>query len=67
MKNSFDSERHTGGVNVVVVGGGGQHGLENDLMVFFYLNIYCLYCSVEADCYVSLLFPAPMQLHRHAN
>ena len=36
--SSFDLERHADGVNVVV--GGGQQGLENNLMVLFYLCIY---------------------------
>ena len=36
--SSFDLERHADGVNVVV--GGGQQGLENNLMVLLYLRIY---------------------------
>ena len=68
VKNSFDLENHIDGVKVVVVvGGGGQHGLENQLMVLFYLRMYLppiswpciLYCSDEADCYACLLIPAP--------
>ena len=64
----IQKDTQTDGVNVVVVGG-GQHGLDDNLMVLFYLRIYLLpipwpyvlYCSDEADCYTCLLIPAPMQ------
>ena len=67
-KKSFDLESHIDGVNVVDVVG-GQHGLENNLMVLFYLRMYLppipwrrvLYCSDDADCYACLLIPAAAQ------